>query len=190
MPPGALIALFPGLAYGKDVHRCSDAVSKLTLAGSGPMVWDVHAPSLASDCIFQNLSLRLLSDHGLLASAVFTKPCTVHCHTSSPHHNLPSTTYVHASPLRWPGRPFTKTRCSVVAAAAPSACFARCFPSVCRCRRMPGYPRMDVGNPYLTARYDSYIVDSLPWGRGWLVDGSQVGNSCRPSPAGGVCRIP
>ncbi|WIA16650.1 hypothetical protein OEZ85_013313 [Tetradesmus obliquus] len=34
-------------------------------------------------------------------------------------------------------------------------------------RRMPGYPRIDVGNPYLTARYDHGIVDSLPWGRGW-----------------------
>lgn len=42
---------------------------------------------------------------------------------------------------------------------------------------MPGYPRMDVGNPYVTARYDSYIVDSLPWGRGWLADGSQVGSN-------------
>lgn len=39
---------------------------------------------------------------------------------------------------------------------------------------MPGYPRMDVGNPYLTARYDSCIVDSLPWGRGWLADGQMV----------------
>jgi hypothetical protein len=61
VPPGALIALFPGLAYGKDVHRCSDAVSKLILAGSGPRVWDMHAPGLASDCIFQDLSSRLLS---------------------------------------------------------------------------------------------------------------------------------
>jgi hypothetical protein len=34
---------------------------------------------------------------------------------------------------------------------------------------------MDIGNPYLTARYDGRIVDSLPWGRGWLVDGSMVG---------------
>lgn len=39
---------------------------------------------------------------------------------------------------------------------------------------MPGYPRMDIGNPYLTARYDGRIVDSLPWGRGWLADGSVV----------------
>jgi hypothetical protein len=45
----------------------------------------------------------------------------------------------------------------------------------CCLRRMPGYPRMDMGNPYLTARYDGRIVDSLPWGRGWLADGSMVG---------------
>jgi hypothetical protein len=39
------------------------------------------------------------------------------------------------------------------------------------CRRMPGYPRIDRGNPYLTARYDHGIVDSLPWGRGWSAEG-------------------
>ncbi|KAF6263462.1 hypothetical protein COO60DRAFT_1635090 [Scenedesmus sp. NREL 46B-D3] len=38
-------------------------------------------------------------------------------------------------------------------------------------KRMPGYPRIDVGNPYLTARYDHGIVDSLPWGSGWLAAG-------------------
>jgi hypothetical protein len=39
---------------------------------------------------------------------------------------------------------------------------------------MPNYPRIDKGNPYLTSRYDGRVVDSLPWGRGWLADGSQV----------------
>jgi hypothetical protein len=39
------------------------------------------------------------------------------------------------------------------------------------CRRMPGYPRIDKGNPYLTARYDHGIVDSMPWGRGWPAEG-------------------
>jgi hypothetical protein len=33
---------------------------------------------------------------------------------------------------------------------------------------------MDIGNPYLTARYDGRIIDSLPWGRGLLADGSMV----------------
>lgn len=35
-------------------------------------------------------------------------------------------------------------------------------------RRMPGYPRVDAGNPYLAALYSRAVVDSLPWGRGWL----------------------
>jgi hypothetical protein len=39
---------------------------------------------------------------------------------------------------------------------------------------MAGYPRIDKANPYLTSRYDGGIVDSLPWGHGWLADGQQV----------------
>lgn len=39
---------------------------------------------------------------------------------------------------------------------------------------MAGYPRIDAANPYLTARYDGGVVDSLPWGRGWAAD-RQVG---------------
>lgn len=35
-------------------------------------------------------------------------------------------------------------------------------------RRMPGYPKVDRGNPYLLARYDARILDSQPWGRGRL----------------------
>jgi hypothetical protein len=33
VPPGALVALFPGLAYSKDVHRCvDDAIAKVRSA--------------------------------------------------------------------------------------------------------------------------------------------------------------
>lgn len=42
---------------------------------------------------------------------------------------------------------------------------------------MPGYPRMDIDNPYLTARYDGGIIDSLPWGTGWAAD-PQVHRGC------------
>ncbi|CAM6098078.1 unnamed protein product [Calypogeia fissa] len=31
---------------------------------------------------------------------------------------------------------------------------------------MPGYPRVDRGNPYLISRYDGLIVDAKPWGKG------------------------
>lgn len=44
---------------------------------------------------------------------------------------------------------------------------------------MPSYPRIDVGNPYLTARYDGGVVDSLPWGRGWDADGEQLQQQVR-----------
>ncbi|KAG6542768.1 hypothetical protein Mapa_015845 [Marchantia paleacea] len=33
-------------------------------------------------------------------------------------------------------------------------------------RYMPGYPRVDTGNPYLIARYDGLILDGKSWGRG------------------------
>ncbi|CAM6115205.1 unnamed protein product [Calypogeia fissa] len=33
-------------------------------------------------------------------------------------------------------------------------------------RFMPGYPRVDRGNPYLISRYDGLIVDAKPWGKG------------------------
>jgi hypothetical protein len=36
---------------------------------------------------------------------------------------------------------------------------------------MPGYPKVDRGNPYLAARYDGVVVDSQPWARG---DGAVV----------------
>jgi hypothetical protein len=32
--------------------------------------------------------------------------------------------------------------------------------------RMPNYPRIDTGNPYLSRRYDMDIIDSKPWGLG------------------------
>ena len=35
-------------------------------------------------------------------------------------------------------------------------------------RRMHNYPKVDKKNPYLTARYDGGVVDSKPWGRGWM----------------------
>ncbi|KAI8474616.1 MAG: hypothetical protein J3K34DRAFT_465451, partial [Monoraphidium minutum] len=35
-------------------------------------------------------------------------------------------------------------------------------------RRMPGYPKVDRGNPYLVAAYSGHVVDSLPWRRGWM----------------------
>jgi hypothetical protein len=31
---------------------------------------------------------------------------------------------------------------------------------------MPNYPKVDVDNPYLIARYDRSVIDSKPWGRG------------------------
>ncbi|KAL3698291.1 hypothetical protein R1sor_012367 [Riccia sorocarpa] len=33
-------------------------------------------------------------------------------------------------------------------------------------RYMPGYPRVDRGNPYLISRYDGLILDGKSWGRG------------------------
>jgi hypothetical protein len=35
-------------------------------------------------------------------------------------------------------------------------------------RRMAGYPKVDKGNPYLVAAFTGHVVDSLPWGRGWM----------------------
>lgn len=33
-------------------------------------------------------------------------------------------------------------------------------------RYMPGYPRVELGNPYLISRFDGLIIDGNPWGRG------------------------
>jgi hypothetical protein len=38
---------------------------------------------------------------------------------------------------------------------------------------MAGYPKVDRGNPYLVAAFTGHVVDSLPWGRGWMA--GQVG---------------
>lgn len=31
---------------------------------------------------------------------------------------------------------------------------------------IPGYPRVDAGNPYLISRYDGIVIDAQPWGTG------------------------
>lgn len=33
-------------------------------------------------------------------------------------------------------------------------------------RHMPNFPKIDIGNPYLSSRYDMTIIDSKPWGQG------------------------
>ncbi|KAH9323526.1 hypothetical protein KI387_018165, partial [Taxus chinensis] len=33
-------------------------------------------------------------------------------------------------------------------------------------RYIPGYPRVDAGNPYLISRYDGIVIDAQPWGCG------------------------
>ncbi|XP_057838656.2 uncharacterized protein LOC131048634 isoform X1 [Cryptomeria japonica] len=33
-------------------------------------------------------------------------------------------------------------------------------------RYIPGYPRVDAGNPYLISRYDGIVIDAQPWGTG------------------------
>jgi len=51
-------------------------------------------------------------------------------------------------------------------------------------RQIPGYPRIDMENGTLAARFDGSIVDSKPWGEGLVGCGS-------PSPpklaCGGLC---
>eukprot|EP00803_Ostreobium_quekettii_P004429 evm.model.scf_338.3 EVM.evm.TU.scf_338.3 scf_338:51123-51557(+) len=39
----------------------------------------------------------------------------------------------------------------------------------CGCRRhIPNYPRVDMSNPYLFARFDGAVIDAKPWGHGQL----------------------
>jgi hypothetical protein len=60
-------------------------------------------------------------------------------------------------------------------AVVPAGALLALFPGLCYSRddyrRMPGYPKVDRGNPYLAARYDGVVVDSQPWARG---DGAVV----------------
>lgn len=36
------------------------------------------------------------------------------------------------------------------------------------CRQIPGYPRIDRSSDFLIARFDSLIIDALPWNRALL----------------------
>lgn len=55
-------------------------------------------------------------------------------------------------------------------AVVPAGALLALFPGLCYARddyrRMPGYPKVDRGNPYLAARYDAVVVDSQPWAHG------------------------
>jgi hypothetical protein len=112
VPPGALVALFPGLVYDREVYRCVGCRRN----------------------VGEPLSHRL---QGAL------QWCVLHCAPTLSH------------PVRLHG--------GLRACACVRACLPACHEQ--SHRRMPNYPRIDKGNPYLT---------SLPWGRGWLADGSQV----------------
>lgn len=36
----------------------------------------------------------------------------------------------------------------------------------CRCRQIPGYPRVDRDNSFLSSRFDGAILDAKAWGPG------------------------
>ncbi|KAK9838450.1 hypothetical protein WJX81_000079 [Elliptochloris bilobata] len=51
-------------------------------------------------------------------------------------------------------------------------------------RHMPGYPRIDVGNDYLMARYDGAILDGQAWGLGAAGPPDALGYGARTPEAG------